>query len=79
MRVHLLVGLDVAGDAQQLDVADIVGQPLHLLLSLCRLYGLDVVAVHAGTDESLAAASLAKSTSSLPDKSLHLGPALAVQ
>ena len=88
MAVHLLVGLDVARDAQQFDVADIVCQPLHRLLSLGRLYWYLMVAVNSGGDVAagqnsggytLSSASLAQASSPLPHLSLYLGPSWRVQ
>ena len=81
MTSKFLVGPDVAGDTQQLDVADIIGQLLHRfrIVGVGRLDGNLMVAVNTGADESLAAAPLTKSASPLPYDALHLGPALAVQ
>ena len=83
---HLLVGLDVAGDAQQLDVVDVVGQPLHLLFGLGRLDRHLVMTVNAGGDiwhttlgNAVSLASLAKSASPLPHHPLYLMPSLVVQ
>ena len=84
---HLLVGLDVAGDAQQLDVGRIVTELLHLHDGTATLHGLDVVAVHAWRDVpvghscrlALADAPLTQSVGTSPHLGLHLPPPWAVQ
>ena len=53
MRPHVLMHLDVAGDAQQLAVVRVVCQSLHLLHGLGLLHRLDVVHVHAWRDDAL--------------------------
>ena len=79
MGAHLLMHLDMTGDAQQLAVGGIVCQPFHLLHRLRLFDGSDVMHVNAWGDEALSLAQLAQ-TSSTPE---HLGsqqlPPLVVQ
>ena len=62
MASHLLMGLDMARDAQRLQVVatNIVGQILHLLLSLGRLDGCLVVHIDSSTHEAFTLAPLAQ-------------------
>jgi hypothetical protein len=53
------VGLDVAGNAQQLDVVHIVCQSLHILFGLGRLYRHLVMTVNTGGDIPFPSAPLA--------------------
>jgi hypothetical protein len=60
MRVHLLVRLDVAGNAQQLDVLRIVRPRPHAVRSIhgvSTFDGLDVMAIDSCGYESFALAS----------------------
>ena len=57
MRVHLLVRLDVARDAQQFDVLRVVRPRLHAVRSIhgvSAFDGLDVMAIDSGGYESFA-------------------------
>lgn len=77
MRAHFLMGLDVAIDTQQLDVRWIVSPRLHAVGTFNRVSTfdwLDVVAVNARGNESLALAPLAQASSPLPHYPLHLCP-----
>ena len=79
MGSHVLVYLDVTGDAQQLAVVRVVCQSLHLLHRLRLFNGSDVMHVHAWGDEALSLAQLAQASGT----SEHLGsqqlPPLVVQ
>ena len=83
---HLLMRLDVTGNTQQSDVADIVGQPFHLLLRSPRFNRHDMMAVNtrsyvwfATLLNSFLVAPLAQSVGSSPHDALHLFPSLVVQ
>jgi hypothetical protein len=79
MGAHLLMHLDVAGDAQQLAVVRIVRQSLHLLHRLRLFNGSDVMHVNTSGDEAFSLAQLAQAVGT----SEHLGsqqlPPLVVQ
>jgi hypothetical protein len=82
MRVHLLVRLDVAGNAQQLDVLRIVRPRLHAIWTVngvSTFNWFDVVTINSGGDESIALAPFTQSASSLPHYPLHLCPTWRVQ
>ena len=73
---------DVTGHAQQADVADIIGQPLHLLNGSASLDGYDVVAVNARRDEALLGTLFAQPASPSPHLYLHASltpPPLIIQ
>jgi hypothetical protein len=72
--------LDVAGDAQQADVVDVVAQPLHLGQRLAALHWDDMVAIYAWRNEpAFFSTSFTQPTSPCLDDGLHLRPSWTVE
>ena len=82
VRSHLLMHLDVAGDAQQLAIGGIVTPCTHSVWSFDRLGlldGSDVMHVHTSGDEALGLAPLAQAVGTAEHLSPQQLPLLVVQ
>ena len=79
VSVHRLVGLDVAGYAEQTAVAWRVCQSLHLLNALGCLHWRDVVHIHPWRVDALLKAFLAQSVGSLEHLSSQHLPSPIIQ
>ena len=82
VRSHLLMHLDVAGDAQQLAVGGIVTPCTHSVWAFDRLGlldGSDVMHVHTSGDEALGLAPLAQAVGTAEHLSPQQLPLLVVQ
>ena len=79
VSVHRLVGLDVAGYAEQTAVGWRVCQSLHLLHALGCLHWRDVVYIHPWRVDALLKAFLAQSVGALEHLSSQQLPSLIIQ